>query len=365
MKAALLKNLLKYGLGLGLLAYVIIANWNPGGGRPGLSDVIKRPINIGPLLLALLISMVGLLITFLRWHLLVRAVGLTFSRYDAIRLGLVGYFFNTFLPGSLGGDVLKAYSLARGQTRRTVAVATVLIDRVIGLWALVWFVTIVGGSFWLMGDPLVRNNPSLTMIIGYSGIAVIVTAMIWITAGLFSDLQAEKIALFFQKIPKIGGSLAELARACWMYRKQSRAVLKAMLMSMVGHTLWVLVYHLAVQVFQTPNPAVDIGSFPEHLIIVPVGMTIQAIFPSPGGIGGGEAAFGGLYKILGKPEVNGIVGCLAQRVIFWILGIIGYIVYSRMKVKLPSLDQANQDQPLDNIPDDAIVGVNLAPQKLP
>ena len=86
--------------------------------------------------------------------MLVRAVGLPFSRYDAVRLGLVGFYFNTFLPGAIGGDVVKAVEIARENSCRALAVATVLIDRIIGLWSLIWFVAIVGSAFWILDDKL-------------------------------------------------------------------------------------------------------------------------------------------------------------------------------------------------------------------
>src|SRR5262249_18797506 len=60
--------------------------------------------------------------------------------------------FNNFLPSSVGGDVLKAAFLARGQRRRAAAVATVVMDLAIALWGVFWFVALLGGAFWLSGS---------------------------------------------------------------------------------------------------------------------------------------------------------------------------------------------------------------------
>src|SRR6266480_3568104 len=70
----------KYGLGVVLLAYVIWRNWNapPGSESPGLADALSRPIQILPLLLAGVICLSGVLLTFLRWYVLVRAQQLPF-----------------------------------------------------------------------------------------------------------------------------------------------------------------------------------------------------------------------------------------------------------------------------------------------
>ena len=46
-------------------------------------------------------------------------------------------FFNAFLLGSTGGDLLKAYYAAREtHHRKTEAVVTVLVDRLIGLFSM-------------------------------------------------------------------------------------------------------------------------------------------------------------------------------------------------------------------------------------
>jgi uncharacterized membrane protein YbhN (UPF0104 family) len=325
------KLLLKYGLGLGALAWVIISYWNPkGNDDPGLSGLIQQPMHFGPFFLAALITIVGLLITFFRWHLLVRAVGLEFKRSDAVRLGMIGFFFTNFLP-AVGSDMFKAYFIARSQSQRTRAVATVIVDRAVGLWALAAFVAIVGGIFWLSEDPLLygpSGNQYLQMIVRIS-IAVTVSSLtVFVLVGLLSERMSDQFANTLARIPKVGGSAAELWRACWIYRQRSGAVVLAVLMSLVGHMGWVLVYHLAVHAFETRTEA---ASLKEHMIIVPVGMTCQAMFPAPGGVGGGEAAYGELYGMLGKPKANGVAGSLSQRVIFLGLGVIGYMFYTRSR----------------------------------
>src|SRR5438128_2999345 len=154
-------NLLKYLLALGLLTYVVWTNWDPNPGNPEKSQGLKyvwqvhfvegKPVHFGFMALAGLLLTASLLISFVRWHLLVRAQDLPFTLPNALRLGAVGFFFSTFLPGSIGGDIVKAVFLAKENSRRTVAVATVLIDRAIALWALIWFVLLLGAFFWASG----------------------------------------------------------------------------------------------------------------------------------------------------------------------------------------------------------------------
>jgi glycosyltransferase 2 family protein len=331
VKSAFWKNLIQYGIAAALLAYIISINWE-GKPGPGLGDVFAKPFHIGPLILAALIWTVSLLITFVRWWLLVRAQGLQFSLYNALRLGLVSYFFNTFLPGSVGGDILKAVAVARGQSRRTVAVATVIIDRIIGLWALAWLVALLGSIFWVTNNPYLLNNEALKTIVRATAAIVIGSAFAWSLLGLQTEERAERIATRLGRIPKVGHSLGEIWRACSLYRRQSTVVAIALGMTLVAHTGWVVIFYLCVSAF----PDIDLPTLAEHFLIVPVGMTAQALFPLPGGIGGGEYAYGWLYTKLDKAATGGILGCLVQRVIAWGIGLIGYIIYTRMKKELPA-----------------------------
>jgi len=72
----------------------------------------------------------------LRLHLLLRVQGVTLTVGRAVGLTFLGYFFNNFMLGLTGGDVVKAFYVARRTHKRTEAVVTVFVDRVVGLIAL-------------------------------------------------------------------------------------------------------------------------------------------------------------------------------------------------------------------------------------
>lgn len=226
--------------------------------------------------------------------------------------------------------------------KRTRAVATIIADRIIGLWALFAFVVILGGGMWLAGNPLVQNNPSLFGIVRICGIIVFSTGVFWLLIGFLPDRRADHFTGVLRKVPKVGSAVSELWWAFWLYRKRPGAVAIATLMSFVGHVGWVLVFHLVVMTFYA-NPA-QTGSFGEHLIIVPVGMTAQALFPTPGGIGGAEVVYGELYKMIGKEDSIGEISCFAQRMVFWGLALLGWVLYLRMKAELPSVEATPPDK---------------------
>ncbi len=56
---------------------------------------------------------------------------------NTLRLTFLGLFFNLVLPGITGGDLPKALMVVREHPeRRAHALASVVIDRLLGLWVL-------------------------------------------------------------------------------------------------------------------------------------------------------------------------------------------------------------------------------------
>src|SRR5690606_34271026 len=98
---------------------------------------------------------VAFLLTFTRWYLLVTAQDLPFRWQDSVRLGFLGILFTYVAPGAVGGDIVKAMLIAREQpSRKATAVASVVLDRILGLIALF----IVGAGASLLFLPWAENN---------------------------------------------------------------------------------------------------------------------------------------------------------------------------------------------------------------
>ncbi len=331
VKKSLWMTVFKYALGLGLLAWVVYRNWDPADGSAGLKDAFARPVQWLPFAVAGLFAAAAAFLTFVRWWMLVRAQGLDFRFADALRLGLVGYFFNTFMPGSVGGDIVKAVAIAREQNRRAVAVATVLFDRAVGLWGLVWLVALCGGAFWLAGEPHLQQNAGLRAIVGASWGVCGATLGGWLVLGFLSDRRAHRFAGRLGLIPKAGHFLSECWRAVWLYRRRGWAVTLGLALTLGTQVFMVLSFHYSALVFVSATDADRLPSLTENAVVVPVGMAIQAFVPTPGGVGGGEWSFGKLYRLLGRPEAFGVLASLAQRAVTWVLGLAGYLAYLRMR----------------------------------
>lgn len=333
-------NLLKYIVGFGLLAYILWVYWNPKiaeDGKilsPGISGLLKQTPDFLAFAGLAIVAFTCTSIQFVRWWILVRALDLPFTIPSAFRLGFIGAFYNAFLPGSVGGDLVKAFYIARDTPgKRAAAVATVVADRLVGLFGLIWFSAAFGGGFWLAGNPNIVGNAYLEKIILVCTILVGVAVVVWVVLGFLPLSFQQRLTVLFQKIPKLGNTFAELWFVLCTYRKRARAIYSVIAMTAVVHVGFVFMFHLAVRVYPNPEPA----SVPEHFVVAPVGYIAQAFFPAPGGLGGAEFIFGYLYSLLGRPEATGVVGRLTLRVVEWSMGLIGLYFFLRMRSTLPDV----------------------------
>lgn len=80
----------------------------------------------------------GQAMTAWRWRIVAERVGFTETMPEFLRFYFVGMFFNLFGPSTLGGDLVRALYLGASAGRRTVALHTVVFDRLSGLIMLVF-----------------------------------------------------------------------------------------------------------------------------------------------------------------------------------------------------------------------------------
>ncbi|MBC8367701.1 flippase-like domain-containing protein [bacterium] len=136
-----------------------------------------------PLAGALLLFLVSVFAGAWQWGRFLAAQGIDLKFRPVLELYWVGLFFNNFLPGNLGGDLVKVWDLRR-QERDTLASATAtLADRLTGLSALAFLaliaaiplrnhpdlagiatVVLIGAGFFILGAALFLLDPVATLI---------------------------------------------------------------------------------------------------------------------------------------------------------------------------------------------------------
>jgi len=158
--------------------------------HPGMSRVLGR-LRPGFYILAAVILAGQLTLMGVRWWYLMRRESLGVGLWATIRLMYVGHFFNFFLPGATGGDVIRAYLVTRRTTARTVAVATVLLDRFVGLAGMSALAGVMALATW--------RSPQTHRAAG----AILATLAVIIAAGL---------VLFSRRVGRLAGLDRLIAR---------------------------------------------------------------------------------------------------------------------------------------------------------
>ena len=103
--------------------------------------------------------MVELLAAF-RWYILLRVQEVNLPPWRVGALLMLGIFFNMFMPGGTGGDVLKIYFLLKEiPKKKAEGLLAVLMDRLIGLLALIMISSVIIGIRynWLKTNPVSRQ----------------------------------------------------------------------------------------------------------------------------------------------------------------------------------------------------------------
>src|SRR3954462_13725856 len=100
----------------------------------------------------------------IRWQVLLRVQKIRLSNMRVGALFLIGMFYNQFMPGGTGGDIVKSYLLLKETPdRKAGALLAVLFDRVIGLIALI---SITGVLIFLRYDWLTRTSETRRLLWG-------------------------------------------------------------------------------------------------------------------------------------------------------------------------------------------------------
>jgi uncharacterized membrane protein YbhN (UPF0104 family) len=315
-------------------------NWEPkaGAAGPGLKQALTGPVDYGALGIAGVLIATAVAITFVRWYILVRALDLPVSPQRVTRLCLVGYFWNTLLPGAIGGDIVKAASLVRSEDRRTAAVSSIIFDRAIGLGGLILVVVLVGGFFYLRGDEEFTQQ-TLMYVLKASTIATAVSLLGWVGLYFLPEWNVNRFAQRLEKLPGVGQAAAEAWRSLCLYCKRPRAVAVALGMTVIVHICNVFAFDQCARVFAPDHS--QLPSLQEHMVLVPVGIAIKALFPAPGGVGGAEFSFGKMYELINHAAALGVLASLAFLLSTWVLAAISFVAAQFIPADQPEAGEAN------------------------
>lgn len=273
-----------------------------------------------------------------RWYLLVRAMGLPFTLMAAFRIGFVGYLFNLAPMGVVGGDLIRSLMLIRESGgHRAKTVASVFVDRVIGLYLLfaVAAVAAFASGFW-------RHDRQILFIsLGALGVTLAGVAALLFVLVLPGRI-TRHIGPRLARLPRVGAHAIHLIEALQMYRHQRVLLTLATGLSVAIHLLTVLCVHLLACGLYSRTP-----SFTDQLVVVPLSIATSVI-PLP--MGPFEAGLEFLYRCLGMASHEGLIVALAYRFLSIVIAVVGIGFYFASKSEVRQvLQEAGQGESLDHL----------------
>src|SRR5947209_13947873 len=229
--------------------------------------------------IAIAVYLVVEIAAFLRWQILLKVQGINLSLPRVGGLSLIGMFYNQFLPGGTGGDIIKSYLLLKETSaKKAGALLAVVFDRLIGLVALVAItVTLLSLRF----DLLSRTSETrqllwiLLFLLG-SSIAALLTSFIVSGFNLFHLLP--------HKFPG-REKLIEVSAAYHLYARHWIATFVAFGASLGAHLATFTTFLCVAYAFNVPSAFPEGVKVLDFFAVLPIERTITALPISFGGLG--------------------------------------------------------------------------------
>lgn len=297
---------LRLGVTAGALAYLLH--------RSGVRNILHSLATASPQWLAFgfALGLASALVTAWQWYGLIRANGIRKRYRQVLHLELAGRVFDAALPGSIGGDVIRAYYVSESPDRRVQGAASVVLRRLCNFPGMVLLMAI--GFVVSSGEPYIARIRPYSLVAIAGGVAFIAVAV----TPIFGRVASLRI---FRR--GFGRKIAKLLTALHEFRGQRRDLLLA---SMRGVVFWMVVA-LSQWGFMR---AVGINEpFAYAMLVITTTNAITMLPISLGGYGLREGAFAAFLAVAGMATTaQGVaVGvCLtAQTVGLGLLGVPFYL----------------------------------------
>jgi uncharacterized protein (TIRG00374 family) len=218
-----------------------------------------------------------------RWQILLKVQGINLSNARITALFFIGMFYNQFLPGGTGGDIVKTYLLWKETPlKKPGALLAVLFDRMIGLIALIiitgvliflrygWLTRETGAQ--LDSNPLHNPRFYVWLVLAVFGASVLFVSTTFVISG-FNLLH--KLPHRFPGREK----LIEISAAYHLYARHWRATTAAFGASLVCHLGTFATFLCVAYAFQVGVAPLD------FFAIMPIERTISSLPISFAGVG--------------------------------------------------------------------------------
>ena len=264
------------------------------GWTTGPGELARTLGKVSPSHFALSLVFMGstLVLGVARWRIALQAQGLNVSWKRTAQISFTAHFFNSVLLGSNGGDLMKAWYAARdAQHKKTGAVLTVVVDRLIGLWAMLLFscAMMLFNRDLLTADSWARPLAWAVIAMMLAGSVVLGTAF-W--GGVSRRWSGARVWL--RRLPK-GQWLENTLDSCRLFGQSRFFVAKSLAISMLLNAACVAQFIVLAQ-------GMNISVAPRMMFFaVPIILCISAVPITPNSLGIRENLF---VQMLAIPAIH-------------------------------------------------------------
>lgn len=266
-----------------------------------LSQTIETLANIklSYLLIPILVSYVQTATSSFKWKIILSIEKFSVGFIFLFKTYLIGHFISLFLPSSIGGDIYRIAAIRRKIIDFSTGAATVIFDRVSGLYALL--VLAASGSFALVIDELT-----------YSLIALVFIAPVLVLA-LTDSRVTDSFSQGRYRAWKSLGRIISSQRKFILSRK----VIAIVAISILFQSIAIFINYLYCQAL-----SIDISL--AHLwAIIPLIYLTDMIPFSINGIGIRDSAFVFFFALLGYPAAEALALSITLISMRYLVGLTG------------------------------------------
>lgn len=294
------------------------AHWNDyedasGQHHTGLVTALSQ-VNKSLLAVACGCYLAMLLILGLRWWFLLRIQDIHIPLWEAMRLTFLGYLFSNAVPGTVGGDLLKAWYVSKHTPRKAAVVMSIFVDRMLGMTELTLLAAVMVGVvlIWQLADPSTIFSPMIA-------VAVLLGVLVFGFLFVFSQGFRKLLGLqrIYQRWP-IAHHFEAAGEAAGIYRSQIGGLIKAIGVTFGAHIIWITGIAIIGMSLNIQTP------FYTYLLNTPLIYILAAGIPTPGGVGGVEAGYKFFFSNVDQNQI--ILLALLARLMTLLTGLPGAVV---------------------------------------
>ncbi len=268
---------------------------------------------------AFLVCGSAFLTSTLKWHGLLRTLGLALDRWLLLRVYAIGYFASSLLPGTIGGDLVRFGMLSPDRGQRLPLVASILLERGTGVVAMIG----MAAAAVAYGRRRFATVPVLV---------VVVVALVSIAAAIAVALDRRLVARLAYRARRVRiGGARKLVMVLYRLHRMVRAMPRR---AIAAALVWSVLFYLGTGAFlfcccRAVGVSVSFVEATSVAVVVCVWMLLPV---SLGGLGLRQAGDVYMLGLLGVGSAEALVVSLLRQAIgyaYTILGGLAFLAFRR------------------------------------